>query len=108
MTRWAWATCYAGLTLAAQDQTPPRRGGIPNKEIEMEQTVEFTTRAAHARGWRPETYGPIVDGIEYNETFGEYIAYTMTGEMVFGQTQQQCYDNLREANRTWREHCQKC
>ena len=49
-----------------------------------------------------------MDGIEYNETFGEYIAIAMTGEMVFGRTRQECYDNLREANRVWIEHCQRC
>lgn len=74
----------------------------------MEQTVDFPMRAAYARGWRPKTRSGPIDGIEYNETFGEYVAYAMTGEMVFGQTRQQCYDNLREANRVWREHCLKC
>lgn len=49
-----------------------------------------------------------IDGIEYNETFGEYIAVAMIGKMVFGQTRQECYDNLREANRAWIAHCKKC
>lgn len=47
-------------------------------------------------------------GIEYNTEIGEYIAVALTGAEVYGASRQECYDNLREANRVWLEHCKKC
>lgn len=48
-----------------------------------------------------------MDEIEYDVKIGAWTATAMTGAEVFGQTRQECYDNLREANRVWIEHCQK-
>ena len=49
-----------------------------------------------------------IDGIEHNETFDEYIAVALTGAEVYGATVAECEERLREANRVWIEHCQKC
>ena len=74
----------------------------------MEQTVDFLMKAAYARGWRPETRNRPTGGIEYDVKINEYIATAMTGAKVYGVTRRECYDNLREANRAWIAHCQKC
>ena len=46
--------------------------------------------------------------IRYDETLGEYVATAITGIEVYGATRQECAERLREANRVWREHCEKC
>ena len=40
----------------------------------------------------------------FDEKLGEYVAETRTGAEVYGQTWQQCYDRLCEANRVAIEH----
>ena len=46
--------------------------------------------------------------VQYDIEISEYVATAMTGEEVFGATRAECEMRLREANRVWIAHCQKC
>lgn len=50
----------------------------------------------------------MIDEIKYDTKIGEYVATAMTGAEVYGATRARCQARLREANRAWIEHCQKC
>ena len=45
---------------------------------------------------------------EYDIKIDEYVATAMTGAEVFGATDAECEERLREANHVWIEHCRKC
>lgn len=44
----------------------------------------------------------------YDATLGEWFAITMDGSPVFGETEHECEEHLREANRVYIAHCKKC
>ena len=45
---------------------------------------------------------------EYDVKIKQWVATAMTGEEVYGKTSAECEARLREANRVWIAHCQKC
>ena len=56
----------------------------------------------------PYTYPASPAMPQYDPTIKEYVTCAMDGHIVFGATWQDCEARLREANRAYIEHCQKC